>query len=55
MQVHATNAHEKAMLESYIKSFRTGSVDDHKEGSRHWIRDKGPIVEMYVKAALVKV
>lgn len=55
MQVHASNAHEKAMLESYIKSFRTGSVDDHKEGSRHWIRDKGPIVEMYVKAALVRV
>ena len=49
MQGYASNAHEKAMLESYIKSFRTGSVDDHKEGSRQWIRDKGPIVETYVK------
>ena len=47
-QGYASNAHEVAMLESYIKSFRTGSVDDHKEGSRHWIRDKGPIVETYV-------
>lgn len=50
IQGYASNAHEKAMLESYIKSFRTGSVDDHKEGSRHWIRDKGPIVETYVNS-----
>ena len=49
LQGYASNAHEKAMLESYIKSFRTGSVDDHKEGSRHWIKNKGPIVETYVK------
>ena len=47
-QGFASNAHEKSMLECYIRSFKTGSVGDHKEGSRHWIRNKGPIVETYV-------
>ena len=45
LQGYALNAHEKTMLECYIRSFMTGSVNDHKEGSRHWIRDKGPSVE----------
>ena len=33
------------MLNDYVHSFKTGSVDDHKQGSRHWIKNKGPIVE----------
>ena len=36
------------MLKLYIHSFNTGSIDAHKNGSRFWIRDKGPIVERCV-------
>ena len=45
LQLHVANEEEAAMLECYIHSFKSGSLAQHKQGSRHWIRNKGPIVE----------
>lgn len=42
---HAANDTEKDMLRHYIKSFKDGNLDEHKQGSTFWIKNKGPIIE----------
>jgi len=45
---HSDNDEQTAMLQAYIESFRDGSIEAHKTGSLHWIKDKGPAVESYI-------
>ena len=42
---YAANDNQKNMVQAYITHFANGNIDDHKDSQRHWIKDKGPIVE----------
>ncbi|KAF8350715.1 aflatoxin-detoxifizyme [Amanita rubescens] len=47
-QKYTANDHQTQMLDGYIKSFETGSIQDHKDGSKYWVKDIGPVVESYI-------
>lgn len=39
------NERQIKMYDHYIESFKTGSIDKHKDSQREWVKDKSPIVE----------
>ncbi|XP_044125836.1 dipeptidyl peptidase 3 isoform X3 [Bufo gargarizans] len=47
-KVYASNENQRKMLDAYGLSFQEGSIQTHKEGSKYWVQDKGPIVESYI-------
>lgn len=54
-QKYSAGATQSAMLKEYIHCFNTGSIDAHKDGSRHWIKDKGPVIERYLSTCCSQV
>nr|CUU98717.1 dipeptidyl peptidase 3 [Hymenolepis microstoma]CUU98718.1 dipeptidyl peptidase 3 [Hymenolepis microstoma] len=47
VKASALNETQRQMWEQYQISFRTGSIDAHKEGSKFWVSDKQPTIETY--------
>ncbi|THU97856.1 aflatoxin-detoxifizyme [Dendrothele bispora CBS 962.96] len=45
---YTANDIQTRMLEHYAKSFESGSIQEHKDGSEEWVKDVGPVVESYI-------
>lgn len=43
---YAANDTQRHMLEEYSRSFKTGSLEAHKESQKYWVKDIGPKVEV---------
>jgi len=42
------NETQLKMIESYIESFKTGSINAHKESQKYWVKDISPVIETNV-------
>jgi dipeptidyl-peptidase-3 len=42
---YCANENQLTMVQKYIEHFNSGSIDDHKDSQRAWVKDKGPVVE----------
>ena len=42
---YAANDTQVRMIEHYITSFQTGSIEAHRESQKEWVKDMGPVVE----------
>lgn len=42
---YSANVHQQNMHDAYVKHFVGGHIPDHEDSQRHWIKDKGPVVE----------
>lgn len=42
---YADNENQVNMLKNYMKHFKSGSIPEHKDSQRDWIKDKAPAVE----------
>ncbi|GAA5986805.1 hypothetical protein JCM11641_004797 [Rhodosporidiobolus odoratus] len=45
---YARDQNQAGMLEDYERSFEQGDIEAHKDGSRKWVKDVGPVVESYI-------
>lgn len=43
-----SNETQKIMLQYYIESFQTGSIQKHQDSQREWLKDKQPVVDMNI-------
>ncbi|KIO34275.1 hypothetical protein M407DRAFT_64255 [Tulasnella calospora MUT 4182] len=45
---YAANDTQRKMLDGYISSFKSGSIEEHKQASTEWVKDISPVVESYL-------